>query len=49
MILVDWGGGSDAIYSQAAANTRLVGLEVAHLVQAIMVGSTDSLELVMTM
>ena len=32
VIAVDWGGGSLPLYSQAAANTRLVGLEVARLV-----------------
>ncbi len=37
MITVDWGGGSEALYSQAAANTRLVALEVAALVETILV------------
>ncbi|CAL4100279.1 unnamed protein product, partial [Meganyctiphanes norvegica] len=32
VITVDWSGGSRALYTQATANTRLVGLEVAHLV-----------------
>ena len=35
MISVDWGGGSLPLYSQAAANTRLVGLEVARLVNLL--------------
>lgn len=29
---VDWGGGSQTVYSQALANTRVVGLEIARLV-----------------
>jgi pancreatic triacylglycerol lipase len=37
VIAVDWGGGSLPLYSQAAANTRLVGLEVAHLVSTLKV------------
>ncbi len=32
VIAVDWGNGSSAMYSQSASNTRLVGLEVAHLI-----------------
>ena len=39
VIVVDWGGGSSGLYSQAAANTRLVGLEVAALVDYLMVRS----------
>jgi len=35
VISVDWGGGSLPLYSQAAANTRLVGLEVARLVNKL--------------
>jgi len=35
VISVDWGGGSLPLYSQAAANTRLVGLEVARLVNTL--------------
>ena len=37
VIVTDWGGGSAALYSQAAANTRLVGLEVAHLIEYLIV------------
>ncbi|XP_071874686.1 pancreatic lipase-related protein 2 isoform X1 [Bombus fervidus] len=33
VIIVDWGGGSLPLYTQATANTRLVGLEIAHLVK----------------
>eukprot|EP00095_Tigriopus_kingsejongensis_P002314 maker-scaffold347_size200506-snap-gene-0.21 protein:Tk02314 transcript:maker-scaffold347_size200506-snap-gene-0.21-mRNA-1 annotation:"pancreatic triacylglycerol lipase-like" len=33
VVFVDWGGGSAALYSQAAANTRLVGLEVAYFIE----------------
>lgn len=32
VLTVDWSGGSRALYSQATANTRVVGLEVAHLI-----------------
>jgi len=36
VIVVDWGGGSSGLYSQTAANTRLVGLEVAALIDYLM-------------
>lgn len=32
VVTVDWSGGSQALYSQATANTRVVGLEVAHFI-----------------
>ncbi|XP_050691331.1 pancreatic triacylglycerol lipase-like [Eriocheir sinensis] len=32
VVTVDWSGGSQTLYSQATANTRLVGLEVAHFI-----------------
>lgn len=32
VIVVDWAGGSLPLYTQATANTRLVGLEIAHLI-----------------
>lgn len=32
VIIVDWAGGSLPLYTQATANTRLVGLEIAHLI-----------------
>ena len=32
VVTVDWSGGSQQLYSQATANTRLVGLEVAHFI-----------------
>ncbi len=35
VIIVRWGGGANCLYSQAAANTRLVGLEVANLVNKL--------------
>ena len=41
VIAVDWGGGSLPLYSQAAANTRLVGLEVAHLITTLTVDISD--------
>jgi pancreatic triacylglycerol lipase len=34
---VDWGGGSLPLYTQATANTRVVGLEVAHFIKFLMV------------
>lgn len=30
VVVVDWAGGSLPLYTQATANTRLVGLEVAY-------------------
>ncbi|KAG7212404.1 hypothetical protein KM043_012722 [Ampulex compressa] len=32
VIIVDWAGGSLPLYTQATANTRLVGLEIANLI-----------------
>ena len=37
VISVDWGGGSASMYSTSAANTRVVGLEVAHLINFLKV------------
>lgn len=37
VIVVDWAGGSLPLYTQATANTRLVGLEIAHLVNHLIV------------
>jgi pancreatic triacylglycerol lipase len=37
VIVVHWGGGSKASYDQAIANTRLVGLEIAFLVDTMLV------------
>lgn len=37
VILVDWAGGSLPLYTQATANTRLVGLEVAYLISYLVV------------
>lgn len=34
-IRVDWAGGSLPLYTQATANTRLVGLELAYLIQKL--------------
>lgn len=39
VIVVDWAGGSLPLYTQATANTRLVGLEVAHLIKHLQVKS----------
>lgn len=38
-ICVDWKGGSKAQYSQASQNIRVVGAEVAYLVQVLSVRS----------
>ena len=35
MITVDWGNGAGFPYSQAAANTRIVGAEIAQLIQML--------------
>lgn len=35
VVIVDWRGGSLPLYSQAAANTRLVGMEVARMVEGL--------------
>ncbi|KAG7299776.1 hypothetical protein JYU34_016785 [Plutella xylostella] len=35
VVVVDWAGGSLPLYTQATANTRLVGLEVAHFVNTL--------------
>lgn len=37
VIVVDWAGGSLPLYTQATANTRLVGLEIAHLINYLVV------------
>ena len=37
VVIVRWGGGANCLYSQATANTRLVGLEVANLVNKLVV------------
>lgn len=35
VIIVDWAGGSLPLYTQATANTRLVGLEIAFLIRKL--------------
>ncbi|KZS07195.1 putative Triacylglycerol lipase [Daphnia magna] len=35
VIIVNWGGGSLPMYSQATANTRVVGLEIAYMVNTM--------------
>lgn len=37
VIIVNWGGGSLPMYSQATANTRVVGLEIAYMVNTMIV------------
>ncbi len=38
VVVVDWGGGAGRPYPQAAANGRLVGLEIAFFVNTLVVG-----------
>lgn len=40
VIVVDWAGGSLPLYTQATANTRLVGLELAYLINYLKVRAT---------
>lgn len=37
VIVVDWAGGSLPLYTQATANTRLVGLELAYFINYLIV------------
>ena len=37
VILVDWGGGSSLPYTQATANTRVVGAQIAKLIKFLQV------------
>jgi pancreatic triacylglycerol lipase len=39
VIVVDWAGGSLPLYTQATANTRLVGLELAYFINYLKVTS----------
>lgn len=39
VIVVDWAGGSLPLYTQATANTRLVGMEVAYLINYLKVST----------
>lgn len=43
VIVVDWAGGSLPLYTQATANTRLVGLEIAHLIKHLQVRDVSRL------
>lgn len=45
VIVVDWAGGSLPLYTQATANTRLVGLEVANLINYLKVYMRDGAQL----
>ena len=47
VIVIDWGGGSVGLYSQSAANTRLVGLEVAALINYLIVKYLSSIYLLL--
>lgn len=42
VVIVDWAGGSLPLYTQATANTRLVGLEVAHFINTLQVRDRDT-------
>lgn len=44
VIAIDWGGGSVGLYSQSAANTRLVGLEVAALINYLIIYKNAKLQ-----
>ena len=35
VLTVDWSGGGRQLYSQATANTRVVGLEIAYAVRSL--------------
>lgn len=39
VIVVDWAGGSLPLYTQATANTRLVGMEIANLINFLIVST----------
>lgn len=39
VIVVDWAGGSLPLYTQATANTRLVGLELGYFINHIIVST----------
>lgn len=39
VIVVDWAGGSLPLYTQATANTRLVGLELAYFINYLVVSN----------
>lgn len=41
VIVVDWAGGSLPLYTQATANTRLVGLELAYFIKHLMVSTSN--------
>lgn len=41
VVVVDWAGGSLPLYTQATANTRLVGLELAYFINYLKVWSRD--------
>lgn len=44
IIAVDWTGGSQSAYPQSAANTRIVGLEIAHMIRKLMNTTNLNLE-----
>lgn len=37
VVVVDWAGGSLPLYTQATANTRLVGLEICYFINYLKV------------
>jgi len=44
VVAVDWGGGSASMYSQSAANTRLVALEISHLMHHLTLNHGSTVE-----
>lgn len=43
VIVVDWAGGSLPLYTQATANTRLVGLELGYFINHLVVSTHQQL------
>ena len=41
-ILVDWTGGANGLYGQAAGNTRLVGAQIAELIRFLVSNNVGS-------
>ena len=46
VIIVNWGGGSMPMYSQATSNTRVVGLEIGHMVNTMIVSETTKVNFI---
>lgn len=41
VVIVDWAGGSLPLYTQATANTRLVGLELGYFINYLIVSDAQ--------